>query len=359
MKSFLLRASLFLLLFGLVAEVCFRWGLPARETPLVRQEPVSRLIQFDPAGPRDGVFSSGRWAQQRARWHVNAQGWNNLIDLQSDTDRERPAVVITGDSQIEGFYIDPEAHLIRRLASRAQEKVVGYSLAVSGYKLGEYIEVARYLHREAINPAVFIIFINPGDFWRGVTNLDGRAGVVPRVQINSDGAGEVTASGTLPISRWRRTLRHSATLRYLLFNANLNPFAKGPADLALNAAAQDPEADAETNPVYDQAFRFVVTAVQEALPRSKVLVLVDADRRGIMSGEHPDPIPTSGVVASVCADLGCAHVDMTGPFTKAWRADGQRLHFEHNVHWNAHAHDLASAAVFEELRRRDWLSAAP
>ena len=199
MTHFLSRLALFLLFFALVCEVVFRWVVPARETPLVRQAPQSGLIQFDPQGPREGVFTSGRWAQQQSRWRINGQGWNHPDDYQADSKRTQRVLAVTGDSQMEGFYVDASEHLIQQVAHQAGPGYTGYSFSASGYKLGEYIAVADSLQREGINPDVLILFINQGDFWRGVTNLGGRAGIAPRISIDSSGKGTLTAPGPLPV----------------------------------------------------------------------------------------------------------------------------------------------------------------
>lgn len=355
MKAFLTKSIAFLLVFGLVCELFFRVVLPARESPLVRQDPVTGLRQFDPDGPRDGLFTSGRLAHQQSRWHINAQGWNSDVDYVPDTARDTPAIVITGDSQIEGMYVDPRDHLIQRVEALSDHRVAGYSMAGSGYKLGEYVRLAAYLDRMGIRPSVLVLYINPGDFWRGIKNLAGRTGLAPRIAINADGSGHLVPGGVHPVSRIRRLFRHSAVVRYVVFNARLNPFAQGPADLAMNQSAVDPEHDAAENPIYAHAFSFMVKSIGEVLPDTKLLFVVDADRHTIMAGGHPTPIPTSAVVKAGCARLGCRHLDLTAPFIAAWRKDAKPLHFDHNPHWTAYTHAVAAQAVFDTLENTGWM----
>jgi hypothetical protein len=354
MKYFLTRLGVFLLIFGLSAEVCFRWVLPARETPRLIQNETFGFFQYDPTGPRDGRFTSGRRAEQRSAWHINAQGWNSPRDFQTDDLRKQPLLVVTGDSQMEGFYVDPQAHFIRRLSQRTKNSV-GYSLSASGFKLGEYIAVARYLAHENINPDVMVLFINRGDFWRGVTNLGGKEGFVPRIRIHEDGRGELTQFRDYVPNRARRAFGISATARYLVLNAGLNPFAQGPADLAMNAKLRDPESDAAKNLTYAQAFTFLVGTIRSHLPSTRLMFLVDADRQAIVSGRPVRSLATNAVIAAGCAKLGCAHLDLTQTFVTAWKTDREPFHFHHDVHWNAYTHDLAAQAVYDRLRRLQWL----
>jgi len=354
MKKFLFQLVFFLLLFGGVAEVFFRTVIPARESPVIRQESASNLMQYDPDVQADGLFTSGRWAQQRSRWHINHQGWNSPTNFLADAEREQPAVVITGDSQIEGFYVDGSEHLINRLQAKAGHRFVGYSLAVSGYKLGEYILVARYLAKQGIQPKVFILSINRGDFWRAVTSLGGKPGLAPRLQ-ETDGTFALLAGGTYPTHFFRRALRRSALVRYLIFNANLNPFAAGTADLAMSRRALYPEADAAQKPLYTRALRFTVGEIKRVLPKTAIVFLVDADRQAIMSGKTPKPIGTFPVIERFCATSDCLAIDLTGPFLTAWKATKLPLHFSHNAHWNTHAHEVAAQALYDRIKERGYL----
>ena len=123
----------------------------------------------------------------------------------------------------------------------------------------------------------------------------------------------------------------------------------------MNAVKASPESDAGSNPVYAQAFAFMVRELKQSLPNTRLLFLVDADRRAIMADQVALPIPTSAVIADGCRRLGCGHLDLTEVFTRAWKAARQPFHFEHDIHWNAYAHDLASGALYDEMTRRNWV----
>ncbi len=254
---------------------------------------------------------------------------------------------------MEGFYISGQAHFIQQLAKRLGPNTAGYSLSGSGYKLGEYVVVGRALREQGIHPDTLVVFINQGDFYRAVLDLGGTPGIAPRIDLGRTGAGElIPGRAGPPRSLLRRALRQSATARYLIFNARLNPFATGPAELAMSVG-DNPEDDPARRAVYDAAFDFVVSQLQEALPNTRLVFMVDADRARIMADQAPKPLPTSDVVRDGCRRRGCAAIDLTSTFVSAWQRDREPLNFAHNPHWNAYSHALAAMAVERHLRLGD------
>ncbi|MEE2785832.1 MAG: hypothetical protein VX589_00735 [Myxococcota bacterium] len=355
MTSFLTKFFAFGLGLFILCELFFRFVIPARESPRVRQEKTFNLIQFDPDHAREGLFTSGRYAEQRAPWAINDLGWNFDREYQPNRKIERPIVAMTGDSQIEGFYVTAQEHILRRLEKRSVESFVGYSLASAGYKLGDYILVARYLAAKDITPDLFIMYINRGDFWRAITNLGGKLGTPsPRLR-EQDGQFELIPGGEYPSLWYRRILRRSALIRYLVFNARLNPFRRGTGDLAMAARQTYPEADAASMPIYERAVIYVVGQIRSALPQAKLIFVIDADRRAIEAGRVPLPIGTSAPIQAACQNVECLAVDLTQPFVQAWHEQRRSFQFVGNYHWNAYAHDVASEALYKALRARNWL----
>ena len=59
-SRFVVRAAIFFLVFGVVAEVWLRTVMPACETPVPYQQQPSTIYRFDPHGPTSGLYSVGR-----------------------------------------------------------------------------------------------------------------------------------------------------------------------------------------------------------------------------------------------------------------------------------------------------------
>ncbi|MCA9541704.1 MAG: hypothetical protein KC620_22560 [Myxococcales bacterium] len=327
MRRFLLRAAAFALIFALVAEAFFRVVVPARETPLPWQTPREGLRCYDAAGPIDGIFTSGRLAEQRARWQINPQCWNAPRPYLPAAERDRPVIAVAGDSQIEGFYVDAEAHLAARLTTLGGGAFETYAYGGSGYKLGQYLLLARYLAAEHIDPAVLVVFINRGDFAHAIDAFGAR----PQSMLTFTWRdGVVGERPPLPyaVQAWRRELRNSALARYLVFNARLNPFRDAMAEPGVGGALEE---DALVHPAYADILRHAIDGMRMALPTTKLAFVCEAG-----------PIPTSALIARECAARDCGHLDLTDAFA-------------HNPHWNAEGHRLVATTLHAWLAARGWL----
>lgn len=348
---FLLRLGLFIVVLALVAEVFFRTVVPAADSPIVWQDEALRLRRYDPQGLRDGQWTSGRRAEQRARWHINNLGWNSPQDYLPDDRRDRPVLAFAGDSQFEGMYIDWADHIAAQTAAGTGDRYLGYSFASSGYKLSQYILVARHLVAERITPKALILLINQGDFHQSLADRGGR-GATDQLRLERTPTGmRELLPGPYVVTPWRRAMRQSALARYFVFNAKINPWLRGPVEFAMREEGEQPEDNALADPAYVEAFDYSVREMQKLLPNTRLIFLVDADRARLYR-EHTRPprLGTSPLIEARCPALGCELLDLTDAFTAAYLADGAKLNFEHNFHWNGHGHAVAAQAVLEHLR---------
>lgn len=108
---FLVRATVFLLVFGVGAEVWLRTVMPPCETPLPYQQQPSTIYRFDPQGPTSGLYTVGRLCLRGGEWRVNNAGWNSGSDYAPAEERGRPLIALFGDSYIEGFLTDTDQHI--------------------------------------------------------------------------------------------------------------------------------------------------------------------------------------------------------------------------------------------------------
>ena len=344
MKRFVQKLVIFLLLLGAGSEIFFRTIIPAREAPTTTFQPTYGLETYDPSATPDGIFSSGRRAQQRSPWHINAQGWNQATDFVVDENRQKPLVAMLGDSYVEGFYIDPSAHVMQRLKARENHRFEVYQLGKSGSGFGHFIQMAHYLADNRYTPDVLVILINRGDFWSSVQRPTQKGPQSLQLAVNDNGETSLSPPKQTQRVTWRRWLRQSALARYLIWNANLNPFG-GQIDLAANGQLQSTEAHIAANPRYEQAFRYMTRSIKGHLPHTKIVFLVDADRENFSDDEPPAPLPAMAIIKKVCAVEPCTHVDLTSTFHEYWKRTGQPLNFAHDYHWNETAYGLAAEVL--------------
>lgn len=344
MQRLLVRAGVFAVLCLALLELFFRFVLPAREVPLPWQEPELGLVLYDPRAP-DGLFTSGRWAEQRSPWHINEKGWNAGIEYRTAAERGRPAVAVVGDSQGEGFYVSWEEHIAARLTVLSDGQIEGHSYGGSAFQLPTYVRVARYLSRHGIDPEVVVFLLNRGDFWASVRELGWAR---PQLATWSLGpAGEWIEHPPAPYrsTPLRRLLRSSALVRYLVFNAGLNPVGEGPVELGMVERLRYPEAEPQVQARIVPMTEHFLDEVVRALPKARILFVVDADRRVIHRGEVPARLEFSALVEGVCVRRGCGFIDMTDRMVADWAAHQAPFHFAHNAHWNARGHAIHAEAI--------------
>lgn len=358
MLRLLARAGAFAVLCLGLLEVFFRFVLPAREVPYPWQEPEFGLMLYEQR-VTDGLFTSGRLAEQRSPWHINRTGWNAGIEYLPASERGRPAVAVIGDSQGEGFYVSWDEHIAGRLTTLSGGQIEGHSYGGSAYQLPTYVRVARYLAKHRIDPEVLVFLLNRGDFWSSVREL-GRA----RAQLATwsiDAAGVFTEHPPAPYRStvFRRFMRESAFVRYLVFNANLNPVADGPVEIGMVQRSRYPEAEEHVQKRIVPITEHFLDEVARALPRARVLFVVDADRREIHQGKVPARLEFSALVEGVCQRRGCGFIDMTDRMVADWAAHQAPFHFAHNAHWNARGHAIHAEAIHAWLVAEGWVKPAP
>ena len=355
MKQFILKLMIFSLLLAVCSELFFRSVVPARESPITQTLSTYGIENYDPAQAQEGLFTSGRRAQQRSLWFINAQGWNQREDFETDPNRLKPFVAMLGDSYVEGFYVASESHVMRVLRGLNDQRIDTYQLGKSGSKFGHFIQMAKYLSEEQYTPEVLVILINRGDFVSSLAKPGANRGSL-KIEVDDNGSARLTPSKTHKKVKWRRWLRKSAFVRYLIWNANLNPFG-GTVDLAANHLKNSVHTNLETNPKFRLAFRFMHHRIKTYLPNTRQVYLVDADRRAFGEGNAPSPLPASKLIRGECSTLDCAHIDLTDTFYRYWKSTGQRLHFTHDYHWNVHANRLAAEALDSILKSRALIPA--
>ena len=62
-----------ILLCILCGELFFRFVIPAAEQPWGYYDPIDQIARFE-IGQRAGMYTTGKFAQQRGRWRINNMG---------------------------------------------------------------------------------------------------------------------------------------------------------------------------------------------------------------------------------------------------------------------------------------------
>jgi hypothetical protein len=348
--GFLLRCAAFGLVAFLAAEIVLRTVVPASQPPFQTQDQEYGILGLEGSPSREGLYTVGRLARDRARWRINDAGWNSAIEYVPRADRERPCVAVVGNSYVEGFYADVDSGLTAALQSELQSRYDVYNFGKSGVVAAQMVRVARYA-QERFAPQTFVFVLNNESLRSSVRDF---GYVIFNAQYRSDGDElvEIPPERYTP-NKLMRLHTYSAVARYLYQNAAaLRTRAAIRQQAVQRNDAQAVAQVADERPLLEAAALKVVRTIRAEHPEAVVLFIIDADRRTMYeTGAEPAPLRESPIWAAACAQQGCGYLDLTTAFWDAYRTDRRRLDFAGNYHWNRRGMTVVAKAIAQWLRQ--------
>lgn len=343
--------SLVLLL--LLLEVVFRTAIPAASRPQAFFDAATSIWKLDRSVQAEGLATVGKFAEQRARWRINNEGWNSPIDYATEKSRSRLAVI--GDSYIEALQVDIEHSYPNLLASELGQAWEAFAFGVSGAPLTQYLHMTRYVVPR-FSPDVLVLNLVHNDFTESYADHpDGRAGVQwLRVVNGSHGLVEVPPAPDLSASQYswpKRLLKQSALVRYLYYNLAIESFRQG----VRSAAEGTPDYNANVDvsgvqsgaAAIDKLVRYVFDTLRAENPGLEVVVVLDAPRPGIYRA--PDPATDLSFLADIVREAAAANsfefVDLAAPMRAEFDATGVPFETPYDGHWNERGHRFVAALV--------------
>lgn len=345
-----------LLLFGLFCELFFRFVVPAAEFPYPAFDHASRVLKFDPARARTGVYTLGLRASPRARWRINDEGWNSSVEYFANGTPRRPRIVIVGDSYVEAVQVDVD----RNFGALARKGLGGsadvYTLGVSGASLSQYLQMSRYARN--FRPDVLVINVVHNDFGQSVSTVERVPGLL---QLAPDGAGFREVPAAYTPGGVRRFVRLSATARYLIWNGKILELPNRLAQVrrGMHRRGFTPNANIDAGklrrsaPLIRRAVFEIARKIRAENPGTRIIYMMDGPRADIYAGT---PAASSlawltRLMKDAAEANGASFVDLTPAFSRYWAAERRSLNFARDGHWNEAAHALAAEALLAELSR--------
>jgi len=291
-----------------------------------------------------------------ARFRINDAGWNSRRDYLQAEAPAAQRVAVVGDSFIEALQVDFDRSYPALLEDHLNRIGPGppwevYSFGMSGANLVQYAYVLDEV-RSVHTPDVVILNIVANDFAESLYGL-GRA---DNWTLQPTDAGlEPVAPRPASNLRWKQLLRHSALARYLVINQRLPQklhFVRSlfygdvrNFEANVDVAGLDPLADSRD---LERLLRDILGRYRAAAAGAELYIVLDANRGDLYhEGERrPSKIrPMFAAIARLAREQGIGVLDLTQPFREAYQRDGARFEFQHDGHWNAHAHAVVAEAV--------------
>jgi hypothetical protein len=342
-------------------ELFFRFVIPASEVPARFFDPGERLVRFDTSGRRSGLFTRGRFAELRARWRINDEGWNSDIEYEeaSGGAAARRLIAIIGDSYVNSFQVDPEENLaavLRRLLGGSYEV---YRFGMPGAPLSHYLHMSRYVVRH-FDPQVLVFVLVHNDFHQSLRELDPMPSYL---QLDGSSGDFVEVPPTPPATSGPPVWMHSAIMRYLTITLQSYVLAGGVPPwrengFVANVAVRDLE---RNRGLIERATRFLLERIRAENRDRTVVFVMDAPRLDLYRGELQASavIWMNRMVERECRAIGIPFVDLTDRFSRVFREQGVRFESAVDAHWNEVGHREAARAIADKLVELGIVDAMP
>ena len=299
-------------------------------------------------------YSYGPDFEVRSVKHSNNFGYANAADYRADV--ATPLLMVIGDSFVEAQQVDAGKSAPELLHAGMKGKARVYSMGVSGAPLSQYLVFADHARR-VFRPDAMAFFIIGNDFDESLLKYKAE----PRFHYFEERDGKMSMKRVdYEMSETKKILRHSALLRYVLYNLA--------AEVRLKALLGREHPRAELEPAaLDERVRDSERAVDyfcERLPGMSglepraIAFVLDAVRPAIYAEETLKAAETGyhermrRYFAAQAAARGYAVIDMQPVFIERHRRTGARFEFRTDSHWN----ELGHRVVADEVGR--WLNAS-
>jgi hypothetical protein len=353
-RNFLLATVPTLVVLFLVLEAVFRFVIVAPDPPRQCMDLANNVMRFDTGSKRDGVFTAGRFGEQKGRWHINNVGWLSEADYRSKGERTKPLIAIIGDSYVEALQVDADKSFVALLRHALADSFDVYGFGFSGAALSGYLHLVRYVDR-LFDPDIIVINLVQNDFDESVRE------VLPspeflQVSVRGDSVVEVP-----PVPRryneLKRFLFHSATMRYVYYVApnffhRLNWNRPDTRGFAENVATDRLRAN---RAVIEKATRYLMGRIVSENPGRRVYFVMAAPRHDIYDGtlDTSAVLWMNSMVADIARGLHCTFIDQTDYFKKDYETNGRRFESPYDAHWNEYGHSVTYRQLLDVLRERE------
>ncbi len=344
----------------LALEAFARLVLPVSDYPATTFDPLLGNV-YSPH--QTGIYVRGSSSQIRAKYSINANGWNSPRDyIRSKADGVSRISVI-GDSYIEAFQVDfseSYPYLIEERLNQetSEEEFQVYTHGHSGASLAQYLRVLRHAAIE-LAPDLVIVNIVHNDFKESLFGY----GRKDNWTLEFDGASFVEVPprpvNNLSIKQWARKF---ALARYCILNLSLQRKLRFIHDLlsgdtrryVANIETQDFDVFEDESSL-DDMLAFVFGRMKEITDSSDaaLLLVVDGHRGAIYRGEDPRRARLSrfnSAVQRIAREFDISTLDLTEAFERDWSEHGELFDWPDDRHWNGRGHRVVADAVIHWLR---------
>lgn len=336
--------SVSLFLFGCVISIVFLEAifhtLPIKKIPLIQkidaENPLNRRTPST-----EYSFSYGWRLENAHRTRTNASGFVSGQEY----DRPQPDLGIVGNSYIEASELLPGQHMAERLPVHLPG-ARAYSFGTAGAALSDYVAMGGWARRN-YQPHWQALLVTEQDLAKSLKCAEGRTCLV------------ADASGALQLrtTPWKEGRLYALIFKSDLLNYITRNLRFRPSRLLNNESESEPgnpglAVDRRKEVI--EAFLRLWPLTSGTAPE-RTLLIIDADRAPASVNQPVADVPALREFTARSRAAGYRIVEMKAWFEAYRQRSRARLDFRpSDSHWSAVSHDLAAAAIADELRSAGW-----
>lgn len=360
LKNFLLLTIPSLFILFLLLELFFRWVIPAADVPRAYFDEQEGMYYFDTT-VKDGLYTLGKFAEVRGRWHINNRSWNSAVDY--DETGEKPLIAVIGDSYIEALQVDTGESYPDLLRKQLPPGYSVYAFGKSGAPLSQYLHMSRYV-RKYFKPRIIIVNIIYNDFAESIRSHYPEYSYFLQLDtLSKDSLYEIpprTRGDFLQYHPWKKLIYRSALFRYCFFNLHISEMWrnwKGNRDKKFEGNIDVDEVES-IKPEVHRATDYILGRLRAENPDSKFLFVMDGTRDGIYNnnGSGSKVAWMYTMMRELTGKYGFHFLDLTGPMKEDYQKHHRAFNAPIDRHWNEYGHALVAREVVTYLRDSGFLA---
>ncbi len=325
----------------LILELFFRFVIPASNPPLTEFYEKDKLIAYS-TKRKDGIFTAGKTAKVRTRWHINNRGWNYPADYEK-TDKKLIAII--GDSFVASNELNCDEYFPYLLRKKAYGKYEVYSFGYPNAQLAQYLQINRYVDKY-FNPDIVIFNIVENDIIASIFGLSPESQFLS-VSVDKDGGvKEVTPKTPSSLKLYRRFLHGSALFRYVYFNLKFNGLINGPRKKYSEDSILD-------NKLIEVTADYLIGKIKQENINKRIIFII-APSGNVIYGQKAQNKKFylfDELIKELCVKYNIEVIDLTISMREDYRLNSKKFDFGKDLHWNEYGHEFVASLLYKYLQK--------
>lgn len=366
LKNILVITIPTLIFIFIMLELFFRFIIPANEFPMHYYDTIDNVYKFDTNYRRDGVWTVGKFAQVRGKWHINDEGWNDNVEYPRDRDTTKKLIAMFGDSQLEAFMAGIDGNLAHYLRQEIGNEYDIFRFGKSDAPYSQYLQMNRYCNKYW-DPDILIFLIMHNDFLHSIRELSYKPHFL---QLQDDnGIKELTPTPISQSVSYKLIVKanyHSAFLRYLFYNLRITKslvqtsffrrIQAGKTEEKKYSGNIDVSVAERNKKLYPKYFEYFVRKIKQENKAKRIIFVMDGLRKEIMDGNNPNNSDLKWMhemVSNISKENQIEFIDLNPVFYKDFITNQQDFNPPWDGHWNSYSHKLVANELLDYLTSFD------